>query len=145
MLGASDADLLLALGLGAAVLAGMWLSHWRLLVAGFDRGGARAVGVSALGADLTLMVLLALAVLVGVQGLGNLLVVAVLVGPAAAARHLTRRVPTMMAAAVAIAVGAGIAGLYASYYLDTAAGASIAAALVVAYAGAQAVGAVRRV
>ena len=49
----------------------------------------------------------------------------------------------MMAVAVAIAVGAGIAGLYASYYLDTAAGASIAAALVLAYAAAHVVGAVR--
>ena len=71
--------------------------------------------------------LVALAILVAVQGLGNLLVVAVLVAPAAAARQVTRRVPTMMAAAVAIAVAAGVAGLYASFYLDTAAGASIAA------------------
>jgi len=48
-----------------------------------------------------------------------------------------------MAAAVAIAIGAGIAGLYASFYLDTAGGASIAGALVLAYAGAQGVAAVR--
>jgi ABC-type Mn2+/Zn2+ transport system permease subunit len=49
-----------------------------------------------------------------------------------------------MAAAVAIAIGAGVAGLYASFYLDTAAGASIAGALVLAYAAAHATGAVLR-
>src|SRR3954469_24690067 len=143
VLGASDADLALAGALAVVVLGGMWSAHWRLLAAGFDRSGARAVGVSVLGADLVLLVLLALAVLVGVQGLGNLLVVAVLVAPAAAARALTRRLPAMMAAAVAIAIGAGVAGLYASFYLDTAEGASIAGTLVLAYAGAQGVAAVR--
>ena len=47
----------------------------------------------------------------------------------------------MMAVAVAIAIGAGVAGLYASYHLETAAGASIAAALVLAYAAARVAGA----
>jgi ABC-type Mn2+/Zn2+ transport system permease subunit len=46
----------------------------------------------------------------------------------------------MMAAAVAIAVASGVAGLYASFYLDTAGGASIAGALVLAYAAAHAAG-----
>jgi ABC-type Mn2+/Zn2+ transport system permease subunit len=51
----------------------------------------------------------------------------------------------MMATAVAIAVVSGVAGLYASFYLDTAGGASIAGALVLAYAAAHvAGGAVRR-
>src|SRR3954452_2055277 len=91
VLGASDADLALAGGLAAVVLAGMWAGHWRFLAAGFAGPGASAVGVSALGAELALMVLLAVAVLVGVQGMGNLLVVAVLVAPAATAQLLTRR------------------------------------------------------
>ena len=133
VLGASDADLLLALGLGLAVLAGMWLSHWRLLVAGFDRGSARAVGVSPLGADMTLMVLLALAVLVGVQGLGNLLVVAVLVAPAAAARRVTRRLGPAIGLAAAIGVLGGVGGLYLSYYVNVSTGAAIAGLLVGAY------------
>ena len=63
--------------------------HGRLLAVGFDPAGARAVGISRLDAELFLMVLLAVAVLVGVQGLGNLLVVAVLVAPAATAQTLT--------------------------------------------------------
>ena len=80
-----------------------------------------------------MLVLLALAVVVAVQGLGNLLVVAILVGPAATARLLTRRVAPMMAAGAAVAVAGGIAGLYVSYYADTAAGASVAGSIVILY------------
>jgi ABC-type Mn2+/Zn2+ transport system permease subunit len=143
VLGVSDGDLLLAAGLTAIVLAALALLHPSLMLVGFDRASAAALGRSALAVDVALGVLVALAILVAVQGLGNLLVVAVLVAPAAAARRLTRRVPAMMAAAVAIAIGAGVAGLYASFYLDTAGGASIAGTLVLAYAGAQGVAAVR--
>jgi ABC-type Mn2+/Zn2+ transport system permease subunit len=136
VLGVGAADLALAGALAAVVLVALALLHHSLLVVGFDRGSAPALGRSPLVVEVALGILVALAILVAVQGLGNLLVVAVLVAPAAAARRFTRRVPSMMAAAVAIAVAAGIAGLYASYHLDTAAGASIAAALVLAYVAA---------
>ena len=53
-----------------------------------------------------------------------------LVGPAATARLVTHRLGRMMALATAIAAGGGAAGLYLSYYADTAAGASIAAVVV---------------
>jgi ABC-type Mn2+/Zn2+ transport system permease subunit len=114
------------------VLGGMWATHWRLLAAGFDRGGARALGVSPLAAELTLLVLLAIAVLVGVQGLGNLLVVAVLIAPAATAHAFTHRLGPTIALAAAIGVAGGIGGLYLSYYVNVAAGVSIAALLVAA-------------
>ncbi|MEA2380729.1 MAG: hypothetical protein QOH72_700 [Solirubrobacteraceae bacterium] len=136
VLGVSDADLALAAGLGAIVLAALVVLHPSLLVVGFDRASAPALGRAPVVIDIALGVLVALAILVAVQGLGNLLVVAVLVAPAAAARRVTRRVPTMMAVAVAIAVASGVAGLYASFYLDTAGGASIAGALVLAYTAA---------
>jgi ABC-type Mn2+/Zn2+ transport system permease subunit len=144
VLGVSDSDLALAAVLGAIVLGALVLLHPSLLLVGFDRASAPALGRAPVVIDVALGVLVALAILVAVQGLGNLLVVAVLVAPAAAARRLTRRVPTMMAAAVAIAVASGIAGLYASFYLDTAGGASIAGALVLAYAAAHAAGGVLR-
>lgn len=133
VLAASDADLMLAGALALVVLAGMWAAHWRLLATGFDRGGARALGVSALGSELTLLVLLAIAVLVAVQGLGNLLVVAVLIAPAATARAFTRRLGPLVALAAAIGVAGGIGGLYLSYYVDVAAGAAIAGLLVGAF------------
>ncbi|MDO8212983.1 metal ABC transporter permease [Conexibacter sp. CPCC 206217] len=133
VLGTSGSDLIAGAALAAVVLAALWLMHWRLLAVGFDRTSARSVGASPLVADALLLVLLAIAVLVAVQGLGNLLVVAVLVAPAAAARLICRRLLPMMAAAVAIAVVAGLAGLYLSYYANVAAGASVAGLMVAAY------------
>jgi ABC-type Mn2+/Zn2+ transport system permease subunit len=133
VLGVSDTDLALAAGLAAVALVALGVLHGRLLAVGFDRLSARALGVRALAVDAALLVLLAMALLVAVQGLGNLLVVAVLVAPASAARLVARRMGPMMAISAAVAVAAGVGGLYLSYYAGTAAGASIAAVLVGAY------------
>lgn len=134
VLGVSDGDLALAGGLALAVIAALRLLHGRLLAVGFDRTAARALGVSPGVVDAALAVLLAAAILVAVQGLGNLLVVSILVGPAATARHVADRMPAMMAAAVATAIVAGLGGLLVSYHADTAAGASIALATVALWA-----------
>jgi ABC-type Mn2+/Zn2+ transport system permease subunit len=144
VLGVSDGDLLLAGGLVLFGLAALWLLHARLLIVGFDRLSAAALGVRPLVVDIALLVLVATALLVAVQGLGNLLVVAVLVAPAAAARLVTRRMATMMAASCAIAVLAAIAGLYLSFHAGTAAGASIAAMLVASYPAVAVFSAARR-
>lgn len=133
ILGVSDSDLLLAAGAAAVALGVLRVLHGQLLAVGFDRDGARALGASPAVAETALLMLIALAVLIGVQGLGNLLVVAALVGPAAAARQHCSRLLPMMALAIAVAMLGGAIGLYASYYAGTAAGASIAAALVAVY------------
>ncbi|MCW2994160.1 MAG: metal transporter permease, partial [Conexibacter sp.] len=140
----SDVDLALAAGLAVGVLVALSLLHGRLLLVGFDRLNAAALGVRPGVVDVALLLLVAAALLVAVQGLGNLLVVAVLVGPAACARAVTRRMSVMMAVAAGVAVAAGCGGLYLSYYASTAAGASIAAVIVGAYAVALAVGGVLR-
>jgi ABC-type Mn2+/Zn2+ transport system permease subunit len=133
ILGPTDADLLAAAALAALVTAALWLLHGRLLATGFDRTSARALGLGPAAVDAALLLLLSAAIVVAVQGLGNLLVVAVFVGPAAAARRLTDRILPMFAIATALALLAGLAGLYLSYYAGTAAGASIALAIVAAY------------
>src|SRR3954468_5061225 len=137
VLGVTDGDLALAGVLALVVVLALRALHGRLLVVGFDRTSARQVGVSAAIVDASLLVLLALTILVAVQGLGNLLVVAVLVAPAATARLLARRMAPMMALSVGAALAAGVGGLYLSYYAGTAAGASIAALLVVGFLAAQ--------
>ncbi len=133
LLGVSGADVATAAALVAVVAAALGLLHGRLLATGFDRDAARVLGAAPSRTEAALLILLAAAIVVGVQGLGNLLVVAVFVGPAAAARRLTTRLAPMIATAVAIAVAAGIAGLYLSYFAGTAAGASVALAIVAAY------------
>jgi ABC-type Mn2+/Zn2+ transport system permease subunit len=140
ILGPGDADLIAAAALAAVVGASAWLLYGRLLATGFDRAAARSLGLSPAAVEAALLVLLATATVIAVQGLGNLLVVAVFVGPAAAARRLTDRVAPMIALASAIGILAGLAGLYLSYYAGTAAGASIALAIVAAYLLAQALG-----
>jgi ABC-type Mn2+/Zn2+ transport system permease subunit len=133
ILGPTDTDLAAAAALVLVVAIALRLLHGRLLATGFDRGSAPALGLSPAAVDAALLVLLAAAIVVAVQGLGNLLVVAVFVGPAASARQLSDRIGPMLAIAAAIAVLAGLAGLYLSYYAGTAAGASVALAIVAFY------------
>ncbi|TMK58008.1 MAG: metal ABC transporter permease [Actinobacteria bacterium] len=133
ILGPSDGDLAAAAALAALVAVALLALHGRLLAAGFDRGAARSLGAAPAATEAALLVLLGLAIVVAVQGLGNLLVVAVFVGPAAVARQLSDRIGPMIAIAVATAILAGLAGLYLSYYAGTAGGASVALAIVAAY------------
>jgi ABC-type Mn2+/Zn2+ transport system permease subunit len=133
ILGPSDGDLISAAVLVALLGVALSALHGRLLAAGFDRGGARALGISPAAVEALLLVLMAAAIVVAVQGLGNLLVIAVFVGPAATARNLTRRTGSMIAVSVAVAVLAGLAGLYLSYYAGTAGGASVVLAIVAVY------------
>jgi ABC-type Mn2+/Zn2+ transport system permease subunit len=133
LLGVSSADLVTAAALAAAVVIALATLHRLLLAVGFDRGSARALGASGLLADLSLLALIAAATLIAVRGLGNLLVVAVLVAPAATARLVANRFSSMMIVAAAVAVACGAGGLYLSYYAGTAGGASVAGLLVVTY------------
>lgn len=126
-------DLLTTGLLSVLALAVLVVLHRALLAVGFDRGIAGALGLRPFVVELVLIVLVAVAILVSVQALGNLLVVAVLIGPAATARLLARRLPTMMGSAAAIAILGSAGGLYLSYYGGLAAGASIAIVLVGAY------------
>jgi ABC-type Mn2+/Zn2+ transport system permease subunit len=133
VLAVSRHDLLVTALIALPVLALLWVLHERLLAVGFDRSTARAIGIAPRPVELAVMLLVAAAVVVGVQALGSLLVVAVLVAPAACARLLTHRVGRMLWMSVAVAVAGGVAGLYLSYYAGTAGGASIALCLVGAY------------
>lgn len=133
ILGVSNLDLALALGLAALVIVAIRLLFGQLLTVAFDRANARALGARPLLVDTALVLLVALTILVAVQGLGNLLVVALLIGPAATAQLVARRMLVVMVLASGLALFAGAGGLYLSYYADTAAGASIAGSIVVLY------------
>jgi ABC-type Mn2+/Zn2+ transport system permease subunit len=133
ILAPSDSDLILAAALALAVLVALRGVHWPLLAVAFDRTTSPSLGVSPTVADATVLALLAAAALVTVQGLGTLLAVAMLVGPAATARTFTRRLPAMMLASTLLGLASGIAGIYISFHAGLAAGASIAGCIVVAY------------
>ncbi len=133
LLGVGDGQLAATTAIAIAVLGVLWLFHDRLLAIGFSRDAGSSLGLRPGVVTALLLALVAVTVLAGVQGLGNLLVAAILVGPAAAARLVSRRIGPMMLTAAGIAGLAGIAGIYASYYLRTAAGASVVVALLACY------------
>jgi ABC-type Mn2+/Zn2+ transport system permease subunit len=133
VLGVSDGDLLLTGIVAVAVCALAIVLAPRLTLTCLDRLNAAALGADPRRADVALALLLALATLVAVQDLGNLLVVALLVGPAATARLVTRRVPAMMLVGVAVAALCAVAGIYASYHAELAAGASVTIAIAAAF------------
>jgi ABC-type Mn2+/Zn2+ transport system permease subunit len=133
LLGVTPADLGVSAALTAATLATVVVLYRLLVTVGFDRETAAAFGARPLPVDLALLVVVAAAVLVGVQALGNLLVVALLVAPAASARLLVQTLPRMMVAATLLAWASSLAGLYLSYYADVAAGAAVATCMVAAF------------
>jgi ABC-type Mn2+/Zn2+ transport system permease subunit len=118
----------------AAVLAGvggllLLALHRPLSALAFDPAGAPALGIRSGPLRLALAVLLAAAVCVAVQGLGNLLALAAVVAPPVAVRRHVRSPGAAMAAGALLGALAGVAGIYASFHLDLAAGASVAVAL----------------
>jgi len=119
-----------------AISALLFVLHPSFLAVFFDRFGSRAVGRRPGPFELALALLLALATLVAVGALGNLLVVAMLVGPAATARLLTKRVVPMMATGTAVALGSSVAGLWVSYHAEIAGGAAVTCVLCLAFAAA---------
>jgi ABC-type Mn2+/Zn2+ transport system permease subunit len=131
-LGVTDGDLVAAaalLVLGGGALAAL---HRPLSAVAFDAGGAAAAGIRPVAVRAALLVLLAAAVAVAVQGLGALLVLAVLVAPPVAVRDHARTPAHAMLAGAAVAVVASLAGIAVSFHAHSAAGASVALALCVA-------------
>ena len=66
--------------------------------------------------------ILGVTTIAAVQGLGNLLLVALVLAPGAAALNLARRLPVVLALSVLLAALAGVAGLLVSFHLEIAAG-----------------------
>jgi manganese/iron transport system permease protein len=81
----------------------------------FDPGGAAAAGFRIGWLDLWLNLIIALVVVAAVRAAGTVLVIALLVVPAAAMRLITDRLAVMMAGGTALAATAGYAGLVISW------------------------------
>jgi ABC-type Mn2+/Zn2+ transport system permease subunit len=128
-LGVGDGDLAAAAALAAIGGAALAVLHRPLVALSFDAAGAGALGLRPALLRLTLLLLLAAAVAVGVQGLGNLLVLAVLVAPAVAVRRHASTPSGAMLAGGALAALAGAAGIYVSFHAGAAAGACVAMGL----------------
>ncbi len=125
LLSTSVDDLVALSILGGLVLATVAVLWKELLYSTFDPLGAAASGLRTDWLEMLFLALVALTIVISLQAIGIILVVAMLVTPAATAQLLTVRFGRMMATAVLLAVGASVAGLYLSYWLDVASGATI--------------------
>ena len=119
-----------AIGGGAVVLTLLCVFHRWIVAVTLDRETARVAGVRILATDLVLYTAVALAVVISVQTIGNVLVLALLVAPASIARLLTDRLFTMMWLSPALGALAGIVGLYLSWSIDVPTGATIVLVLI---------------
>lgn len=126
LLGVTDADLVAAAALAVAVPAALAAGHRPLTLAAHDPDAAPSLGVRPERVQAALLVLLGAAIVVAVQGLGNLLVVALLIAPGAAAARLSGRLGAQVVLAAVLGAGTGAAGLVVSDRLALAAGASVA-------------------
>lgn len=120
-------DDLVRQSIAAVVTVGGTLVFYRaFLVSTFDETQAHLLGLRPRLAHIALLVLIAVAVVALFEAVGSLLVVAFLIAPAATATMLLRRVPVIIAAAVAIGLLSVVVGLLVSFHYDTAAGATMA-------------------
>lgn len=117
----------LALTAGAACVALLGLAAiWRpLVMTSYDPSAAAAAGVRTGLVDGALLVLLALAVVIALGAVGNVLVLAMLITPAATARLIARRMLSTAVLAAGLGTLAGVVGLYVSYYAGVAVGGSV--------------------
>ncbi|WP_314451065.1 anchored repeat-type ABC transporter permease subunit [uncultured Microbacterium sp.] len=131
--GIPDSDLYIVGGAGVLVLAVIFLLHKEFVTISLDRESARAMGVKVFWLDLVLYVLVTLAVVISVQTIGNILVLALLITPAATARLLTDRLEIMMLLAPIIGCVSALIGLYISWSGDFPTGGTIVLVLTAAF------------
>lgn len=122
VLGISRADLIQIAILGAFVFTVLILKRRDFTLYAFDPVHAHAIGLNPRLLGAALLGLLALTAVVGLQAVGVILVVAMLIIPGATAYLLTDRLQLMLLIAPVCSAACAVTGLYISYHLDTAPG-----------------------
>ncbi len=108
-------DDLRVMGAIAALALGVVALFWKeFKLVTFDPVFARTLGLPVAVLEVALTVMVALAVVVGLQMVGVVLMAAMVIAPAVAARQWTRRLGAMVWLAAAIGMGSGVAGALAS-------------------------------
>ena len=132
--GVSTRDLLINAVVGALIVGVVIvLRPWFSAVA-LDRETARAMSLPVAALDLALYLAVTFAVVLAVQTVGNILVVALLITPAAAARMFTDRLETMMIIAAAIGATGSLLGVWLAWAYDSPTGATIVLSVTVLFA-----------
>jgi manganese transport system permease protein len=125
VLAVRSADMWITLGIGLIVIAAVYLFYKELLVTSFDETMGAAYGLPVRFIHYFLMTLLTMVTVASLQTVGIVLVVAMLITPAAAAYLLTDRLWVMIFLAAGIGIISSIVGLYFSFTYNLASGATI--------------------
>lgn len=123
--GIKDSDVVVVGCTTAVVVLLCALFHKELVAVGLDRDYAASQRLPIFVLDLLLYLMVTAVVVVSVQTIGNILVLALLVTPAAIARLLTDRILAMMLVAPAVGALSAVAGIYLSWSLDLPTGGTI--------------------
>ena len=140
ILAVSRLDLLVIWG-GALVVVALITWRWSaLLMSTLNEELAYAGGLNPKREQLILTLSLAITVAVAIKVVGILLIAALLIIPAAAARGLARTPEAMAIIAAAIGSASAVGGLQGAYYFDTPAGPSIVCVAAILFAGLNTIG-----
>lgn len=116
--GIPDEDLYTVGITGILLLLVAFLFHKEFVAVTLDREMARSTGIPVFVLDLVLYLMVSIAIVISIQTIGNILVLALLITPAAAARLLTDRLGLMMLLAPIIGGSSALLGLYISWSFD---------------------------
>ncbi len=125
VLAIQTSDLIVIAVMGMLILAIVFALYKELVLLTFDPIQAEVIGLPVGLLNELLLALMAVTIVIAIQTVGIVLVVAMLVTPAATATLLVRRFPLVMLVGAIQGVVGVIAGLYLSFYLNIASGATI--------------------
>lgn len=123
--GVSNSQVYAVAGVGFVVISLLLILQRPLSAVALDRESAQAMNLPVFLLDIVLYLAVTAAVVISISTIGNILVLALLVTPAATARMLSDRLSIMMVLSAVIGAAASFIGLYFSWALDIPTGATI--------------------
>ncbi len=134
ILAVQDLDMYITIGVGVFVLLVIKLFFKELLLTSFDELLAKAMGMKVNFYHYLLMILLTLVSVTAMQSVGTILIVAMLITPAATAYLYANSLKTMIFLSSTIGASCSVLGLFIGYSFNIAAGSSIVLTLAVVFA-----------
>lgn len=131
--GVSNEDIIFSTVVGVTVIVVVAALHKEIVAVSVDRETAAAMGIRVLLIDVVLYLAVTAAVVMSVRTVGNILVLALLITPAAAARLWTDRLVVMMALSALIGTVGSFVGVYVSWAIDVPTGATIVLVLTLVF------------
>lgn len=125
VLGVSDSDLILSSIITFVIIVSVILFYRQLLVTSFDPTMAHIIGISTAVVHYFLMTLLSMSIVAGLQSVGVILIIAMLITPPATAFLITDKLKKLLLLSCLFGVLSSVVGLYLSYHMNFASGASI--------------------